>query len=455
MGALDIRSNAALEPEGKPTTAKLLDLRYGLNDRPGWLSTVLFGVQHVMIMFTAMVAAPLVIGQQLNLSPDLRTAMVTGVMFGCGIATIVSALGLWFVGGRLPLLLGAYAVYIGAVVSIAKESSLAAATSAMMIGGLALFALSPLVGRARALFPPVVIGTLLVVTGETLIRIAANLAVATGTPNAGRPVTLVLLVSSIFLIILYNRLTTGFLRSLAVFLTVITLYLLAFPLGLIDVTPVLTAPWFRVPHILPYGWFEWPSAGSILIALIYHCVAAFYTMSVTLALCEMLGVPSTQARVRGAVAVDGLGSAFAVLFGGVPLTSYDQNVGAISLTGVGSRFVVATAGGILVLMALLPKVAAVIAIAPPFILGGTLVFMFGMIVAIGISILSKAMTSQRDILVVAASVGAATAVNFMPAAVFEAITPSLRIVAGDGIVIGTLAAVLLNLVLPRETVRTA
>jgi NCS2 family nucleobase:cation symporter-2 len=132
------------------------------------------------------------------------------------------------------------------------------------------------------------------------------------------------------------------------------------------------------------------------------------------------------------------------------LISYDQNVGAISLTGVGSRFVVAIAGVILVLMALLPKIGALIAIVPPFVLGGTLIFMFGMIGAVGVSILADSLRSQRDLLLFAASLGLSTAVNFAPAALFEVFPQSVRILAADGIVIGTVVAVVLNLVLPAK-----
>jgi len=103
--------------------------------------------------------------------------MLTGVMLGCGIGTIVSALGLGFVGARLPIVLGAHSVYIGAMVAIAKESSIAAASTAILLGGAVLFVLSPLIGKLRAL-PPVVIGTLLVITGITLIRIAISIAAA-------------------------------------------------------------------------------------------------------------------------------------------------------------------------------------------------------------------------------------------------------------------------------------
>ena len=176
---------------------------------------------------------------------------------------------------------------------------------------------------------------------------------------------------------------------MSVFIALVCLYLISIPLGLANLSVVANAAWFQIPRIEPYGWFVWPQTSGLIIVIVYHLVAAIYTMSITLALCKMLGVEGTEKRVRGAVAADGLGSAIAVLFGGVPLISYDQNVGAISLTGVASRFVVAVAGVILIVMALVPKIGALIAIVPPFVLGGTLIFMFGMIAAVGVGILSR------------------------------------------------------------------
>ena len=449
--ALDDRVGKVLAEEGTGRAGvSILNLRYGLEDKPGPVPAALFGLQHVLVMFTAMIAAPLVIGQLLNLSPELRTTMVTGVMLGCGIGTIVSAIGIFWVGARLPLLLGAYAVYIGPVVAMAKTTSLAAATTAMVIGGLVLFVLSPLLGKLRPLFPPVVVGTLLVITSETLIRIAVNIAAGVNTPYAGKPITIFLVLGSIVLILAINRLTRGFMRALSVFLALVCLYLISIPLGLANFHLVENAPWFRLPAIAPYGGFAWPDTAGLITVIVYHLIAAIYTMSITLALCSMLQIEGTERRVRGAVAADGLGSAVAALFGGVPLISYDQNVGAISLTGVGSRFVVAVAGVILVLMALLPKIGALIAIVPPFVLGGTLIFMFGMIGAVGVGILADSLRSQRDLLLFAASLGLSTAVNFAPPTLFEVVPQSVRILAADGIVIGTAVAVVLNLVLPAK-----
>jgi uracil-xanthine permease len=447
--AVDERVGSALSGEGVAASGvDILNLRYGLEDKPGAVPTVLFGLQHVLVMFTAMIAAPLVIGQLLNLSPELRTTMITGVMLGCGIGTIISALGVFWVGARLPLLLGAYTVYIGPVVAIAKATSLAAATSAMVIGGLVLFALSPLLGKLRPLFPPVVVGTLLVITSVTLIRIAVTIAAGINTPYAGQSITIFLALGSLLLIIAINRLTRGFVRALSVFLALMILYLISIPLGLANFTLVANAPWFRLPAIAPYGGFAWPDTAGLITVIVYHLIAAVYTMSITLALCSMLKIEGTERRVRGAVAADGLGSAIAALFGGVPLISYDQNVGAISLTGVGSRFVVAMAGAILVVMALLPKIGALIAIVPPFVLGGTLIFMFGMIGAVGVGILADSLRKQRDLLLFAASLGLSAAVDFAPPALFASLPESVRILAADGIVVGTIVAVVLNVVLP-------
>jgi uric acid transporter len=440
--------------ETKQTTASaapdkaMFKLRYGIDDKPGVPLSVLFGVQHVLVMFTAMIAAPLTIGQLLNLPTELRTTMFVGVMFGCGVATIISALGLGFVGARLPIVLGAYTVYIGPVVAMAKASSLAAATSAMFVGGVVLFIASPIVGKMRPLFPPIVVGTLLILTGVTLIRIAVNIAAGANTAYAGDSKTIAFALGSVALILAINRLTKGLLRALSVFIALACIYLISMFLGLANFSVVANAPWFAVPRIAPYGWFVWPGAPAIITVIVYHLVAAIYTTSITLALCKMLGVEGSEWRVRGAAAADGLGSMIASAFGGVPLISYDQNVGAISLTGVGSRFVVAAAGVFLVFMALIPKVGAAIATVPPFVLGGTLIFMFAMIIAVGVQVLADSLKGQRDLLLLASSVGLAVAVDFSPPALFDGIAPALRILASDGIVVGTTAAVILNLVLP-------
>lgn len=223
-------------------------------------------------------------------------------------------------------------------------------------------------------------------------------------------------------------------------------YIASAAIGLSNYSTIANAPWFRIPSLLPFG-IAWPNTGDIATMVIYSAIASVYTMSITLALCAMIKVEPTQRRIRGAVAGDGVGSVISVLLGGVPLISYDQNVGAISLTGVASRIVVALSGAILVAMAFLPKIAAVIGMVPPFVLGGTLVFMFGMIAVVGIQIISQSGRQQRNVLIVAASVGLSTVASFAPPSAFEMVPAGVRMLVSDGIVVGTFTAVILNLVL--------
>lgn len=442
-----------LAEDGDARGVDALSLQYRLDDVPPVVALVLFGAQHVLIMFSAMVASPLVIGQLLGLSPELRVALITAVMLGCGIGTLVSALGVGWIGARLPLLLGAYAVYIGPVVAIAKAESLGAATADMLIGGFLLLAVSPLIAKLRSLFPPIVVGALLVVTGLSLMKIAMNVALGVNTPFFGRPMTVIFLVASIVLITIVAAFGKRTVRSLSILLAMIAVYGAGLASGLGNFSSVADAPWFRVPTLLPYG-LSWPGIGGLITIAIYHLIAAIYTMSITIALCAMIQVDPRIQRIRGAIAGDGLGSIIAVLFGGVPLISYDQNVGAISLTGVASRYVVAVSGMMLVGMAFLPKIGAVIGMVPPFVLGGTLVFMFGMIAVVGIRIIAGAIEGQRDTLILAATLGLSVVVNMAPSSAFDIFPPVMRILAADGIVVGTVVSILLNQLLPRADAKS-
>src|SRR4029079_1454465 len=142
--------------------------------------------------------------------------------------------------------------------------SLAGASTAIMLGGVILFALSPLIGKMRELFPPVVIRTLLVITGIILIRIAVHIAAGANTPYAVNPLVFAFAIGSIALIIAVNRLTRGFWRALSVFIALVALYLSAIALGLADFSVVAKAPWFRLPSILPFGAFVGPKTSSLI-----------------------------------------------------------------------------------------------------------------------------------------------------------------------------------------------
>jgi xanthine permease len=425
-------------------------LDFELHDYPGALKTSLFGIQHVLVMFTAMVGGPLIVGRLLNLPEETRIAMVCGTMIGCGIATMVSALGVGFIGPRLPIVMGVFYIFIGPIVAISKEVSLAAAMTALIIGGLVQFAWSPLIGRLHRFFPPIVTGTTILLIGTGLMKIGISVATGANTPAFGKPLTLGLAALMIVLIIGITRFAKGFVRALSLFLTMVIGYLVAAAYGLIDLDTVVKASWVTLPQPFPYGGLAWPGLIAVITVVICFFATAVETTGHTLAVSRICGVPAEGWRIRGAVANDGAGSAISALFGGMALTSYSQNIGVISLTGVGSRFVVAFGGAFLILMALVPKVGAIIALMPNAVLGGVLLFMFGMVASVGVDIIGRNMTSRRDAVILAASLAVGLGIQAAPAGAFDIVPQALRILVTDGIVMGILLAMFLNLIWPKE-----
>ncbi|SRR5579875_612769 len=445
-----IGSNAAAEKFPLATADEGVRLDYQIEDYPGFWKSALFGLQHVLVMFTAMIGAPLIVAKILNMPPDMRVTIVTASMLGSGIGTLISSLGLSFVGPRLPIVMGVFYVFIGPIVSVTHQISLAAAMTAVMVGGVIQFAISPIVGKLHRFFPPIVSGTILVVIGTCLLKLAMNVAVGANTPAYGKPTTLFLATLMIVVILVISRFGTGIFKSLSLFLAMVVGYVAAGAFGLINFGSVLEARWFTIPTVMPYGGFVWPGIVPIVTMVVCFLAAAGETTGHTLAVSEICGVEASEARIRGAVSNDGLSSFISSLFGGIPLTSYSQNIGAISITGVGSRFVVAFGGVFLILMSLVPKLGAIIALMPAPVLGGALIFMFGMIASVGVQIIGKSMNTRRDMILFAASIGVALALFNAPPDALNAIPPIARIFFGDGIVMGIATAFVLNLLLPKN-----
>jgi NCS2 family nucleobase:cation symporter-2 len=204
-----------------------------------------------------------------------------------------------------------------------------------------------------------------------------------------------------------------------------------------------------MPAVLPFG-LEWPPAGALASILVCCIAAAVETSVQAVALAQICGVPPTTERVRGAIAADGAGSVLSVAFGGLPLTSYSQNIGAITLTGVGSRFVIATCGLILIVLSFLPGVSLAISLTPSPVIGGALLFIFGLIATLGIQTAGD-LRRPRDRTIVAVSLALGLGVSFAGPALTGILSPVLRPFLGEGIIVGTIAAVLLNLVLSNRT----
>lgn len=240
----------------------------------------------------------------------------------------------------------------------------------------------------------------------------------------------------------------GTLSNAAILIGLIAGYALAYFLGMVNFAAVGKASWVTGITPLPYG-FEF-SLGAVIAVTLVSVVSAIETVGDASATAKAgAGRDATDAEIQGATYADGLGTAVAGVFGGLPNTSFSQNVGIVSMTGIMSRHVVTISGLIMIVCGLLPKIGAIIASMPLPVLGGGVIVMFGMVAAAGMNVLSEIQMNRRNMVIIAVSLAAGLGLNLVPTAV-QYLPGVVKTLMTSAVAPTALCAVVLNLVLPQE-----
>ena len=190
--------------------------------------------------------------------------------------------------------------------------------------------------------------------------------------------------------------------------------------------------------------------GAVIAVTLVCIVSAIETVGDTSATTKAgAGREATDKEISGATYADGLGSSVAGVFGGLPNTSFSQNVGIVGMTGIMSRHVVTIGAIFLVVCGLIPKIGAVIASMPLPVLGGGVIVMFGLVAAAGLNVLSEVTLNRRNMVIIAVSLAIGLGLNLVPSAV-QYLPGVVKVLATSAVAPTALVAVILNLVLPEE-----
>src|SRR6185312_13336567 len=236
-----------------------------------------------------------------------------------------------------------------------------------------------------------------------------------------------------------------FLATIAVLLGLVFGTVVATVFGITDFSGVSDANAVGVTTPFHFGT---PTFGiaAIVSMLIVMFITAVETTGDVFATGEIVGKPIRRTDIARAVRADGLATTLGGVLNSFPYTAFAENVGLVRLTKVKSRFVVATAGAFMIVLGLLPKVAAVVASIPPAVLGGAAIVMFGTVAVIGIQTLSRVdFHDDRNVIVVAVSLGLAMIPVAFPT-FYKHFGPDVQTIVGSGITMGSLSAIVLNLV---------
>lgn len=416
------------------------------------------GLQHVLVMYANAVAVPLIVGGALHLPKDQIAMLINADLFACGIATLIQTVGFWIFGIRLPIIMGVTAVSISPMLAMAAmpDVGLTGIYGAVIVGGLFGLAVAPFVKYVLRFFPSVVTGTIITMIGIVLMRVGINWAGGgANAPDFGAPGYLGIAAFVLLLILLILRFARGFVANAAVLIGVTAGYLLTVFLGWPDFSGFADEPWVRVVLPLQFGIPTFHLVPCLTMCLVVTIVFIEAT-GMFLALGSMTGRKVGPEDIKRGLRADALGTLIGGIFNTFPYVSYSQNIGLVGVTGVFSRWVCVTGGGIMLLLGLIPKLAFIVATIPQCVLGGAGFIMFGMVAATGIKILATVdYAGQRNnVLVVAISIGFGmipiVAPNF-----FHIMPAELKPIFGDGIILSSISAVLLNVYFNRTSTAEA
>ncbi|QLB41362.1 uracil permease [Mannheimia pernigra] len=388
------------------------------------------GLQMLFVAFGALVLMPLITGL------DPNTALLTA-----GIGTLLFQL---CTKGQVPIFLASSFAFIAPIQYGVQQWGIPVTMGGLVFTGLVYFLLSTLVKLKgtkilEKLFPPVVVGPVIIIIGLGLAPVAVDMALAKGTqidPNIALIISMATLVATLIVAVFAK----GMMKLVPIMFGILVGYLLSLIYGIIDFTKVIEAEWFSLPTITTPEFKLEAILYLLPIALapaVEHVGGIMAISSVTGK--DFMNKPGLHRTLLG----DGIATSTAAFLGGPPNTTYAEVTGAVMLTKNFNPRVMTWAACWAIAISFCGKVGAFLQTIPGVVMGGIMMLVFGSIAAVGMSTLIRAkvdMGQARNLCIVSVVMTFGIGGMFINVGEF-----SLK-----GISLCAIAAIIMNLVLPKE-----
>ena len=406
------------------------------------MKNFILSVQHLLAMYAGAILVPIIVGTSLKFSAEEIAYLVTVDIFMCGVATFLQANKV--TGTGLPIVLGCTFTAVAPMILIGQTKGLDVLYGSLLISGILVVLIAPFFSYLVKFFPPVVTGSVVTIIGINLMPVAMNyLAGGEGAKNYGDTKNLMLGGITLLIILILQRFTKGFLKSIAILIGLAIGTALAGIFGMVDIKQVGDAHWFGFPIPFRFSGFGF-DVSSILVFFIVAVVSLIESTGVYHALSEITGRKLERKDFRKGYTAEGLAIILGSIFNAFPYTAYSQNVGLVSLSGAKKNNVIYGMVILLLICGCIPKLGALANIIPLPVLGGAMIAMFGMVMAYGVSILGNInFQNQNNLLVIAISVGLGAGISAVPQA-FKGLGEQFAWLTQNGIVLGAISAIILN-----------
>ena len=458
--------------EEKVTTVSTENI-YKLNGRVPLSKAIPFGMQHVLAMFVANLApvlsvcsAALVRGTGENLTSAEITQLLQCAMFAAGIGTCMQLYPIWKIGSRLPIVMGVSFTFLGSLLIICTNPELGyeGMIGAVILGGI----FEGLVGLSakywKRFLTPVVSACVVIAIGLSLLSVGMDSwGGGSGVEDFGAWYHLLIGAFTLVVCLVSRYLLKGVYKNLNILVGLIAGYLVSV---LFTVTGVAQMVDFSniSRTIEEVGIFSIPKLvfftshkpvfdlGAFFTIAIVFLVSAAETTGATTAVCTgALGRDIKIEELQGSLAVDGFSSAISGCFGCLPLTSFSQNVGLVTMTRVVNRFTILMGALILILASLFPPLGAFFNSLPQSVLGGCTVMMFGSIMYEGIKMLKECEFDDRTMTIVSLAFCIGVGLTQTSGNFFSAFPREVGDIFNGNAVAGVfVVSLLLSLLLPKK-----
>lgn len=436
-----MNANTSFDREQPMTisTTDPVDQRLPLRD------LLLYGLQHVLVMAASPITAVFLVAQTLGFDSSLTVSIISATFLVCGLGSILQSFGPGGFGARLPFVMVPGGAPIAIFLAIASQTDVQTAVGAVMMTGLFYFLALPVFRRLLRFFPPIVVGTMLLLVSVNLIKIYGG--TITGKPGSAGfadPVNIGLALATIALTVVFSRAFTGTLQRISVMLGLIAGTALAAACGRLDLGGVMEGPLLALPQLFPFGMPKFDLIAALPL-LVFSVISMAEATGQTIATAEIVGRKGdAQAIVPRTIRGDGLASVLGGMFGTSLIITSGENVGIVRATGVRSRHVTAMAGVMLVVIALIAPVSRLASVLPGPVVGGTAVIVFSIIGVIGIHLLSRVDLRGHGAMMTLASGLAMGLMPILVPGVYSRFPQAAQMILGNGLAMGTITAALVN-----------
>lgn len=446
---------------------------YRLTGRVPLKKAIPFGLQHVLAMFVSNLAPVLIVCSAAivrstggHLSSAEITQLLQCAMFAAGIGTCLQLYPIWKIGSGLPIVMGVSFTFLGSLLMICTNPELGyeGLVGAVILGGI----FEGLVGLSarywKRFLTPIVSACVVVAIGLSLLSVGMDSwGGGTGVEDFGAWYHIFIGLFTLVVCLVSRYLLKGVYKNLNILVGLVCGYIFSAVFTVAGIAPLVNfsgitktieeVGFVSIPKLIFFTSHK-PvfDLGAFLTIAIVFLVSAAETTGATTAVCTgALDRDIEMKELQGSLAVDGFSSAISGCFGCLPLTSFSQNVGLVTMTRVINRFTILMGALILILASLFPPLGAFFNSLPQAVLGGCTVMMFGSIMYEGIKMMKQCKFNDRTMIIVSLSFCIGVGLTQTSGNFFDAF-PSVvgEIFNGNAVAGVFVVSLLLSLVLPKE-----